>query len=633
MDVASLRIAIQTGDIKKAEQELGKLEGASKKAERATDSLTQGFDNLATTLRTYLGLQAGMKVVRLSDEYTKFTAQLKLATTSQDEYNEALDAVRRISTDAQSSLTGTAVLFARITNGTRELGISQQKVSDITETVSLALKVSGATAEESASAMLQLSQAFASGVLRGEEFNAVNEAAPRLMKALADGMGVPIGQLRRMAAEGLITSDVMAKALPQALGQLRKESDSIQTISGAFQVLNNIMLESVGSAAQATGASKGLADGISSMAEQIGASQIAFKAATVLFQTLGVVGSDVVFVFKGVGREIGAIAAQIAALGRGDFNGFKAISEAVKEDARIARLELDEFQERLFNLSVPQVDGGSATQAVRKMTQTLSKEELKERQKIEDQFNDERIKSQRQRIIDENEARQKADDEYWEGQKTQAKQVSDFLWQEAERRVQEDLRATEEIAKVQIEKNKEQQREDKQRATDMRRDLSQALQRAFESGKNPAEALIQGFASTMFARLSTAVSDALADAAIQKLGFSSGGSGGGFGGLIDKGISAIGSWFGGLSFEGGGSTGSGSRSGGMDGRGGFMAMLHPNETVIDHSQGGGMGQIVYAPVIQVDSRTDRGEVQRLVNQAVQNGNAQLVDRLQRQGRI
>jgi hypothetical protein len=71
----------------------------------------------------------------------------------------------------------------------------------------------------------------------------------------------------------------------------------------------------------------------------------------------------------------------------------------------------------------------------------------------------------------------------------------------------------------------------------------------------------------------------------------------------------------------------------MDGKGGFMAMLHPNETVIDHTKGGSMGQIVYAPVISIDSRTDRGEVMRLVNQAVQNGNNQLVDRLQRQGRI
>jgi len=138
-----------------------------------------------------IGLTTGLAgIVSLSDEYAKYTAQLRLATISQREYNAAYDDVKRIANAAQQSLAGTGTLYARIANGTRELGVSQKQVAEITETVNLALLVSGATATESASAQLQLSQAFASGTLRGEEFNAVNEAAPRLMKALADGMGI-----------------------------------------------------------------------------------------------------------------------------------------------------------------------------------------------------------------------------------------------------------------------------------------------------------------------------------------------------------------------------------------------------------------------------------------------------------
>lgn len=90
----------------------------------------------------------------------------------------------------------------------------------------------------------------------------------------------------------------------------------------------------------------------------------------------------------------------------------------------------------------------------------------------------------------------------------------------------------------------------------------------------------------------------------------------------------------GYSFEGGGFTGDGSRSGGVDGKGGFRAILHPNETVIDHAKGGRSGSsITYAPVINIDSRTDRAEVQRLVSGAVRQGNAELVDRLQRAGAL
>lgn len=201
-----------------------------------------------------LGLGIGLsQVIALADSYTKFTAQLKLASSGNREYAQSLDDVRRIATLAQAELQGTGVLYARIKNATAELGLSQQKVANITETVTLALKASGATTAESASAMLQLSQAFGSGVLRGQEFNAVNEAAPRLMKALADGIGVPVGQLRAMAEAGKITSEVMAGALPRALEDLRKEAAQVQTIGGAFTVLKNSVMEYAGATVQANG--------------------------------------------------------------------------------------------------------------------------------------------------------------------------------------------------------------------------------------------------------------------------------------------------------------------------------------------------------------------------------------------
>ena len=201
-----------------------------------------------------IGLTTGLAgIVSMSDEFKKYTSQLKLATVSQNEYNAAYADVKRIANNAQQSLAGTGTLYARIANGTRELGTTQKEVAAITETVNLALMVSGATATESASAQLQLSQAFASGTLRGEEFNAVNEAAPRLMKALADGMGLPIGALKGMAGEGKITSKIMAEVLPQALEKLREEGKQISTIGGALTVLKNEFMEFTAVKAEANG--------------------------------------------------------------------------------------------------------------------------------------------------------------------------------------------------------------------------------------------------------------------------------------------------------------------------------------------------------------------------------------------
>ncbi|MGP1675934.1 MAG: tape measure protein [Burkholderiales bacterium] len=236
---------------------IARLTSDMNQAKGVVTSAGRHIEGAVSTMKTALaslGLGFGLgALITLTDQYTKFTAQLRLATSGTAAYGNAMKDVRRIATDAQSDLAATGVLYARIARGTEELRLSQRKLADITETVSLALKASGATTAEAASAMLQLSQAFGSGVLRGQEFNAVNEAAPRLMKALADGMGVAVGGLRKMAEEGKITSKVMAESLPKALEELRKEAASVQTIAGAFQVLKNNVMEFVGENAKASG--------------------------------------------------------------------------------------------------------------------------------------------------------------------------------------------------------------------------------------------------------------------------------------------------------------------------------------------------------------------------------------------
>jgi len=242
---------------------------ASAKTARSLDA-TATAARAFTTAMAVAGVGFGAnELIAMVDGYTKFTAQLKLATKGASDYGVAMVSVKRIATDAQQGLGEVGTLYARIANGTAELGLNQRKLADITETVSLALKVSGATASESSSAMLQLSQAFASGVLRGEEFNSVNEAAPRLMKALADGINVPVGALRKMAEEGKLTSAVLSEALPKALGQLREEAKEVQTIGGAFTVLKNNIMEMVGAQSNASGTTKAFAAGINALANNL----------------------------------------------------------------------------------------------------------------------------------------------------------------------------------------------------------------------------------------------------------------------------------------------------------------------------------------------------------------------------
>ncbi|KQP02452.1 hypothetical protein ASF45_20575 [Pseudorhodoferax sp. Leaf265] len=262
---------------------------------------------------------SALYLIKQSDAFTKMNAQLKLATESTRELAVAQADVRRIAQEAQTDISGVAVLYARVTNATREMGTSQAQVANITRTVALALKVSGASAQESASATLQLSQAFASGVLRGEEFNSVSEAAPRLMRALADGIGVPVGQLRGMAEAGKLTSEVLANALPRALAGLEQEAKQVQTISGAFQHLNNELMLFIGQQTTASGSAKLAADAIGVLANNLdllAAAAIGFAAAKlagVLIAAGSAAASNTVAMIENVAAQRAATAASQAA--------------------------------------------------------------------------------------------------------------------------------------------------------------------------------------------------------------------------------------------------------------------------------------------------------------------------------
>lgn len=245
------------------------MDAAKQVVSRATDSIARAATVAKNALASIGGGIGLHQIAQLSDEYAKFTAQLRLATQSHREYAQAYDAVKRIAKSSQADLSATGALYAQVSRATQELGVSQKAVGEITEAVNLALKISGAGAQESAGAVLQLSQAFASGSLRGDEFNSVNEAAPRLMKALADSIGVPVGALRAMAAEGKLTSELIAKALPNALGELRTEAAEVQTIAGSFTLLKNNVLEFVGSQTQASGVVSGLVAGVNLLANNL----------------------------------------------------------------------------------------------------------------------------------------------------------------------------------------------------------------------------------------------------------------------------------------------------------------------------------------------------------------------------
>ncbi|MGH1626564.1 tape measure protein, partial [Acinetobacter baumannii] len=139
-----------------------------------------------------------------------------------------------------------------------------------TETVSKAVAISGASAEAADAALVQFGQALASGTLRGEELNSVMEQTPALAKAIAKGMGITVGELRSVAAEGKITSQEIVKALKN----VQDEVDALFaktdiTIGQSLTLLNNEITKFVGEAGKGSGAAQALSGSIQLLANNL----------------------------------------------------------------------------------------------------------------------------------------------------------------------------------------------------------------------------------------------------------------------------------------------------------------------------------------------------------------------------
>lgn len=172
------------------------------------------------------GLLAGAVkgVAQTADAYQLMNARLKLATSSQEEFNTAQKELQRIALATGSPVSSLVDLYGRISRPLKEAGKSQQAILGVTEAVASAFRVSGASAVEAEQGVVQFAQALGSGALRGDEFNSVAEQAPRLMQALADGIGQPVSALKDLASQGKLTADVVTNAL---IGQLPKLKDEL----------------------------------------------------------------------------------------------------------------------------------------------------------------------------------------------------------------------------------------------------------------------------------------------------------------------------------------------------------------------------------------------------------------------
>lgn len=289
--------------------ELSKTNAVSNEATKGIKGLKTGYTALTSAMAA-LGIGASAtEISRTADEFKVLEARIGLVTSKSGNFTQAFEGVKKIAIETRSNLTATAELFTRVKTATDQLGYSQERALNLTDLVNKSLIVGGGLAASNEAAIYQFNQALQSGVLRGEEFNSVMEQAPRLARALADGLGVNIGKLREMAGEGKLTSEVIVKALESQSKALNAEFGKMPvTIGQSIENLKTAWTLYIGEADAATGASTKVAEAIKFVSEnldQIVSTLILAGQAFIAYKALNIAN---VFLDKAAGVK----AAQVA---------------------------------------------------------------------------------------------------------------------------------------------------------------------------------------------------------------------------------------------------------------------------------------------------------------------------------
>lgn len=262
------------------------MEGGFKRADKAASSLTSSFGSLSRVATSLMAILSVQQVSQYADAWTTLNNKLANALRPSEQLVDVTERVFNITQQTRGSLDATASLYARLERATREYGTSADDLAKLTTIINQGFVVSGATAQEAENAIIQLSQGLASGALRGEEFNSVNEQGNRLIVALADSMGVGIGQMRQMAAAGKLTTDVVVNGLlSQGVTIGNEFANTTTTISQALQVAGNNITKFFGENSTVKTGTAIFNDAVISVSENIGA------LSAVLTATAAVMGS------------------------------------------------------------------------------------------------------------------------------------------------------------------------------------------------------------------------------------------------------------------------------------------------------------------------------------------------------
>lgn len=268
--------------VDKTQAAFNSVDRSLQKLEKTSGAVARSVGGLTTAIKATVAAFAVDKLIEFSDAAANIENRLKLVTSSTEELTKAQSALFAISQETGQSFQSTADLYSRLARVTGRLGVSTAELESVTRSLGKAIAISGSTSESANAAIIQLGQGFASGVLRGEELNSVMEQTPRVAQAIADGLGITIGELREYGKQGKLSAQTVFEALQSQAGVLEEEfARTNRTIGQSFTILENSGIRLAGIINNVAGANESLGGAIRDVAsalDRITESDVAFYA-------------------------------------------------------------------------------------------------------------------------------------------------------------------------------------------------------------------------------------------------------------------------------------------------------------------------------------------------------------------
>ena len=338
--MADIKIDIIARD--KSQQALGKLNNNLTKTKSSVFNLKNALIAIGSSIVV-------KQFFNLSNEFQNLQNRLKLVTNSTLELNKVQSELFEIARRTRGGFSETVELYQKLALQSKNLGLSSKELATITENVNKVIGIAGVGSIQASSGILQLSQAFASGRLQGDEFRSISENIPPLLDIFAKELGVTRGELKKLGSEGKITSDIIATALLKETDNINKKFQQLSpTIGQATTRLGNSFLNLAGTFNEATGLANKLARGIISISDSLDNLSKKIKDSTPSLEDLKKQLEDIDKTVIDLGGNLDKV----------DPLGVLAndIKELNKADLKQAIKNLDIYNDRLMLIAKGQVD-------------------------------------------------------------------------------------------------------------------------------------------------------------------------------------------------------------------------------------------------------------------------------------